>query len=267
MIKFPTWLISKTLTQSCKVIKIKKTEIEDEYGQVMEEKVEYLVKNVEIQPVSSEDLAFIPAGMLNIGDARAFFAEGLTGTDFIADFITPLVYTFDDKEVDISNGEAKLKKNTDGQYPQQSTITPKFYTNFNGEILSFACVEEKPENTSIKYVVSKDNGSTWLWYDGYQWTSSDGTIEQANTSEELRNHLKEFPYTSGQFTIKVFLISDGNNTPTLKNFKIRFGIKLELEDIVEDLTGKQYRIITITDYYVMDKVQIKEVYLRKIAGV
>lgn len=253
------------LTQSCKVIKVVKKEIEDEYGQAIEERTEYNVKNVEIQPVSSEDLAFLPAGTLNIGDARAFFCEQLSCTEFLMDFNTDTLYIYNPTEVEISNGEAKLKMKK-GKYPNLSTILPKYPTNFNGKILSFICEEIKPSGTEIKYILSHNNGSTWLWFDGNAWVESDGTSSKANTSTELRNNIKNFPYSSGQFLVKVFLISNQANTPILKKFVVSFGIVLELEDIVEDFTGKQYRIITITDYYVGDKIVLKEVYLRKITG-
>ena len=89
----PNWQFKKILRQSCTLKKLEKEEIEDEYGQVVESWKEYTVTNVEIQPVTAEDLVLLPPGTLKVGDARAWFKEHLSGTVSLADFNDSTLYT------------------------------------------------------------------------------------------------------------------------------------------------------------------------------
>lgn len=249
--------------QSCILKKLAEEQIEDEYGQIVESFTEYTVYNVEIQPVTSEDLILTPSGTLTIGDARAWFKERLSGTVSLLDFNDPYLYTFDSDKIEVQNGEVKLKS----PYPTDNpTIVKTEGEKYMAPPFGIDIVEEKPTGTDIKFIFSGDNGTTWYWWNGYYWAESDGSYSKANSSSEVINHISELPFESGIFKVKVFLHSDGSDTPILKKVLVRFGFKLEPDDRIIDSNGIEYRVDSISDYYVRNNIVLKEVYLRRIVG-
>lgn len=260
----PNWMYKKILTQSCILRKLsQKIFEEDEYGQASESFNDYKVYNVEIQPITSEDLIYLPPGVLNVGDARAWFKEKVSFTKFLSEFNDPNLYDFPTQEIEVKNGEVKLKTPYSNKNP---SISPKKGEIFMASPLSFTVEEEIRPNTNIKFILSPDDGDTWYWWNGFYWAESDGSPDEANTSSEISKNISSFPINSGTFLWEAFLMSDGSNTPILKSVEIRFGFTLEPGDQIIDCNNITYRIDTITDYYFKDKTILKEVYLRKIVG-
>lgn len=63
----------------------------------------------------------------------------------------------------------------------------------------------------IKYILSNDKGSTWLYFNSTNssWEVSDETYLQSNTTTEVNANVISFPVGSGWFLFKAFLHSDG----------------------------------------------------------
>lgn len=270
-IKFPpNWQLKKILRQKCTLRKKTVTMINDEYEQGTESFTNYAVDHCEIQPITSEDLVYLPPGTLNIGDARGWFKELISSIACKSDFDISSLYTYDSTKILVEGGEAKLKPGSDPcmLYPiNNPTISRTDGCTFSVPAIDFEVEETIPIKTNIKYILSGNDGLTWRYWNGTIWTFSDETYDKANTSQEIKDHLSTLPFTSGTFTWKAFLHSDdGTATPILKLVQMTFGIKLEVEDQIIDHQNKRYEIMNITDYYTKDGVLLKEVYLRKRVG-
>lgn len=266
----PNWQLKKILRQECTLRKKTVAMITDEYEQGIESFVEYQIDHCEIQPITSEDLVYLPPGILNIGDARGWFKEFISSIVCKSDFDISSLYTYDSTKISVEDGEAKLKREIDPccPYPtDNSTISRIDACTFSVPAIDFKIEETIPAKTNIKYILSGNDGLTWRYWNGTVWTFSDETYAKSNTSQEIKDNLSTLPFTSGTFTWKAFLHSDdGTVTPILKLVQMTFGIKLEVEDQIIDHQNKRYEIINIIDYYTKDSVLLKEVYLRKIVG-
>jgi len=254
------------LSQSCTLKKLVQTEINDQYDQTEESFVNYTVDHCEIQPVTSEDLVFLPPGTLNIGDARAWFKDKVSSTESLSLFEKPSLYTYNNTKITIENYQAKLKS-TNGTYPTDDpTILLITGKTFSAAAFLFSITETKPSGSNITYILSKDNGSTWYYWSGTAWVTSNGTYSQSSNSADIIANLATLPFISGTFKWKVFLHSTGTTTPILEKVRVKFGITIVAEDKIIDHQGKEYMVTTITDYYTKDTVLLKEVYLRKVVG-
>jgi hypothetical protein len=253
------------LRQSCTLKKLVQTEINDEYDQTEESFIDYTVNYCEIQPVTSEDLVFLPPGTLNIGDARAWFKDKVSSTESLSLFEKPSLYTYDNTKITIENNQAKLKGS--GTYPTDDpTIVLITGRTFSAGAFLFSIKETKPSGSNITYILSKDNGSTWYYWSGTAWVTSNGTYSQSSNSADIIANLTTLPFISGTFKWKVFLHSAGSVTPILEKIRVKFGISVVAEDRIIDHQGREYMVTIITDYYTKDSVLLKEVYLRKVVG-
>ncbi|MCL5261892.1 MAG: Ig-like domain-containing protein, partial [Patescibacteria group bacterium] len=75
----------------------------------------------------------------------------------------------------------------------------------------------------IKYILSNDAGSTWLYYNN-GWVVSDGTYSKANTAAELQSVIQSFPTGSQQLVFKAFLHSNGGQLVSLNHLAIIGGL-------------------------------------------
>ena len=78
--------------------------------------------------------------------------------------------------------------------------------------VSFASISEFFEVSTknggeIKYIISNDGGTTWDWWDGLAWVTSNETYSQANAADEVNTNIAAF--TSGTFLFRAFARSDG----------------------------------------------------------
>jgi len=266
----PNWQLKKILRQKCTVIKVQVNIIDDQYGQATETPSSYIVDDVEIQPITSEDLQFLPPGTLDVGDARGFFKELLGIKICLADFCTASDYTYDPTKIIVENCVAKLKAGIDPCFPyavDNPTIRKTICCAFTIPPFSIEIKETKPAKTEIKYIISGDGGTTWYYWDS-SWKLSDGTYAKASISSIIIANFATFPKTSGTFCFKAFLHSDdGTATPILDDIKATFGIKLSTDDYIIDHQNIKYRVERITDYYTDKAVLMKEIYLKRVVGV
>ena len=71
----PRWMLNKMLNKTVTLNKVTESEISgDIYGMTTESKATYSL-NCKIQDVTFEDLQFLPAGMMKIGDAVGYFLD------------------------------------------------------------------------------------------------------------------------------------------------------------------------------------------------
>lgn len=267
----PGWQVKKLLRQKCKLIKVTENEIEDEYNQSIESQTELKIKNCEIQPITSEDLKFMPPGVLQAGDARAFFSILFSDTFCMHEFVNPPIYDYDPDKIEMANGLVQLLRKGTGLSPVYDCgnpwVEPKFSCKFEATPHHIIFKEYKPEKTEVKYLLSKDAGNTWYYWDGSNWVVSDGTYSQSSTSKQIEDNFTTFPSSPGLFTWKIFLHSDdGTKTPQVELIKAIFGWEVEINDYIVDQQNIKYRVERVTNYYTKDNILLKECYLKRVAG-
>lgn len=150
-------------------------------------------------------------------------------------------YVFDSDKIELSGGKAYLKDasswfNTNWQYRQ----TPYFTDNptiqpdtgqgqLFTKITSFVEEATKPPGAQIRYVLSNDKGSSWLYWDGADWAISDGTYIQTNSAVVINNNISHFPIGEAKFLFKAFLYSEGIQPVELDSIHIDFEYDLSNE--------------------------------------
>ncbi len=67
----------------------------------------------------------------------------------------------------------------------------------------------------VTYVLSNDGGTTWQYWDGSSWTSSNSTAAQSNSASTVNTNAASFAVGSGQFTWKAIFAASGDDQPTL----------------------------------------------------
>lgn len=73
----PAWKIKKMYRCNVTLHKITETTIDDEFGQTEESETTYSIK-AEIQSITLEDMAYLPAGEVSEGDCWGFFLPTYT---------------------------------------------------------------------------------------------------------------------------------------------------------------------------------------------
>lgn len=72
----------------------------------------------------------------------------------------------------------------------------------------------------IKIQISNDNGETFYWWNNNEWTEASDNSFQANDPAVVADHLTSF--SSGQFSWRAYLISDGQQTVQLGPVTIQY---------------------------------------------
>jgi hypothetical protein len=112
------------------------------------------------------------------------------------------------------SGTEEFSKNAPFIYP---TAGQAFYPNLK----EFTTVQITSLVTTLRYQCSIDGGTTWLWYNGGAWVTSDGTIDESNTVSEVNTNINSLG-ESGDFNWRAILRSDdGTETPELDNVYIK----------------------------------------------
>lgn len=88
---------------------------------------------------------------------------------------------------------------------------------------SFTETSTKTGSDEIKHILSDDEGSTWMYWNGSAWITSDETYAQSNTGSEINTNFSSFPKTNNKCLPRSFIHSnDGLTTPALDNIKIDY---------------------------------------------
>jgi len=74
--------------------------------------------------------------------------------------------------------------------------------------------------STVQYAISNDGGTTWLWWDGISWQTSDGTYDQSNTGAVVTANISVLG--SGDFLFKAFLPSDGAQQTSVESVRIAY---------------------------------------------
>ena len=77
IIKYPKLQIRKLLSDQITLVKVTESEISEDWGDTKITTTEYTITG-KIVPVTTEDLRFLPSGLLDLGDARGYFLPSYT---------------------------------------------------------------------------------------------------------------------------------------------------------------------------------------------
>lgn len=112
-------------------------------------------------------------------------------------------------------GSATTRYPTDDPTIQPMTPTAQTFTTFT----SFAETATK-NGGEIRYLLSNDGGSSWLYWSGSAWVASDGTVNQTTTAAQAYAQRASFPTGSGSFLFQAFFDSDGTQLISLDTVAI-----------------------------------------------
>jgi hypothetical protein len=133
--------------------------------------------------------------------------------------------------------------------PGYATSDPKMVLpgSFNAsDLLTFGSSTTRPTGTEVKFILVLD--SVRKWFNGVQWTESDGTYSQSNTGSDINTNIESLELSSTvTVSIECFLHSDdGTATPDASSSTITFEIEAGEPDRpnkclvygwIHDLTG------------------------------
>jgi len=99
------------------------------------------------------------------------------------------------------------------------TIVPTEEFPYVGNLTCFNETATKPEGTDVKYHCSIDNGSTWLYWNGTGWDTTDESYDQSNNATVINANIGTIG-ENGTFLFRALLSSEGDNTPTLDDIVV-----------------------------------------------
>ncbi len=110
-----------------------------------------------------------------------------------------------------------------GYYTDNPSIRPIVSEFMEFQTISSLTEVATKDGGEIKYILSNDKGSTWIYYNTTTatWAASDGTYAQANTTGEVNSNIISFPTGDGFFLFKAFLHSDGTQGVELDSVTVQ----------------------------------------------
>lgn len=154
----------------------------------------------------------------------------------------------------IDNLEADLTAQTytsgDESIESKTGITSDDFT-------SFTSVNTIPANTDIGFVIKRS--SSYYYYNGTSWVTSDLSIAQSNTAQEIEDNLDALIGSADYITVYpvAILNTDGSDTPDITSItQVYEYYDVEGPEIpeciinfyIEDLLGDNYSDVTFTVY-------------------
>jgi len=104
------------------------------------------------------------------------------------------------------------------------TIESNIGFPFTAVLEDFTEIAVTPGTTSLQYIVSIDDGVTFLWWNGAAWVVADGTFGESNPATVVDTNIAALG-ASGTFQFKAFLHSaDITETPELDNIHTQFTV-------------------------------------------
>ncbi|MBI5405101.1 MAG: family 43 glycosylhydrolase [Candidatus Kerfeldbacteria bacterium] len=168
----------------------------------------------------------ITAYVNGVSSPSASFVEGVTGYDIWypdnSDDAYPALGVFNSQTAfnDFKGWQASdmtVSVGTENQlYPTRTgTVTP-----ISGQAVSFGKLTEfrasvLEQSGAVRFILSNDGGTTWLYHNGTSWVSSNGTSAQANTAAQVNTNAGTFPAGGRSLLWRAILTSSGNQFPTL----------------------------------------------------
>jgi hypothetical protein len=129
-------------------------------------------------------------------------------------------YTFDDNYVFCSNAGCRLRKhdsNIDysplGYYESSIVELPNIYGTAHREFTGIYIESLIPENTSLSYQASFDDGVTWEWYNGTAWQTAG--VSDWSTIEQFDAGIAEVRGTRLKIRIRLSTNPDQDETPSI----------------------------------------------------
>jgi len=139
-----------------------------------------------------------------------------------------------DKE--LSSDEVAFRYNsgngTQGWYwNDYPTVVSNLGFAFVAALDTFTETATIPTNTNIKYHISNDDGSTWKYWNGSIWTTTDDSYSQANTASEVASNIADLA-SSGTLKIRALLSTNnaGTSTPQLDNIYVAEPVEYSTDD-------------------------------------
>jgi len=123
--------------------------------------------------------------------------------------------------------DVKVWEEVDGLTVSVSATESEYYPERDGTIrpvvgqgVSFGALTEfrasvLEQSGSVRFVLSNDGGTSWLYHNGSGWVASDQTSSQANTATDIDSNATAFPHGEGALLWKALLTSAGDQRPTL----------------------------------------------------
>lgn len=139
-------------------------------------------------------------------------------------------------EVEVTGGVAKLVN-----VPPYPATDPTIESNtgfpFSTVLDDFTETATKPANTEIQYIISIDDGASYLYWNGAAWVVSNGTYAQSNTAATVDANIATLG-TSGVLRYKAFLhTADTAVTPELENVHTQYTVAATNTFSLQDQDG------------------------------
>ncbi len=99
---------------------------------------------------------------------------------------------------------------------------------------------------SIRYVLSNDGGTTWLYQNGTSWVSSNSTFSQATTAANINTNATSFPTGSRSLLWRAFLRSDGTQLVQLDTVSVNGNRKPNAPTLTAPANGTTVSTVTPT---------------------
>lgn len=73
-------------------------------------------------------------------------------------------------------------------------------------------VDMVEQGGAIRFILSNDQGASWMYWNGSAWVTSNGTIAQGTTLANLQSHIESFPEGEGMFQWRALMQGSGTTT-------------------------------------------------------
>lgn len=127
-----------------------------------------------------------------------------------------------------------------GKFSNGYIITRELLASGIKRFIGINIIAEIPDSTSILFQVSVDGGTTWQYFNGFNWVNITASNEK-NTCGEVGDALKELKFKMGdkkRIKFKIFLNtnSDADKTPVISHILLYSELRYNLyEDVLVSL--------------------------------
>jgi len=214
----------------------------------------YLDGTLETMVITKDNL---DGTMLNSVNFQISGRDGTTSA-LVGSVDEVLIY---DKEISQADVTARWNSGTGTESLSSTgsyfTTNPSIYNDFGHVFTSSVSAFIETSNVSgsddIKYHCSVDDGSTWQYWTGAIWATTNDSYTQANTDVDVNTNIADLG-ASGTFRWRALLHSnDGSTTPELDNIQINVGIGystgsyvIEMKNDIQPTNNYDYLTLTET---------------------